>query len=128
MRVVKLRLTAGTSSPATRPFADFDAVFATRLAEADAFYESVIPAEVLKDKDRANVMRQALAGMLWTKQYFYYDLDLWLDEHGAGAHLPAHERKLVRNSAGRTCTTTTSSRCRTSGSTRGTRPGTWRST
>ena len=30
-------------------------------------------------------MRQALAGMLWTKQYFYYDLDLWLDEHGAGA-------------------------------------------
>jgi hypothetical protein len=44
-------------------------------------------------------MRQALGGMLWTKQYFYYDLDLWLDEHGAGAHLPAHERKQVRNSA-----------------------------
>ena len=43
-------------------------------------------------------MRQALAGMLWTKQYFYYDLDLWLDEHGAGAHLPPHERQLVRNS------------------------------
>ena len=40
------------------------------------------------DPDRANVMRQALAGMLWTKQYFYYDLDLWLDEHGAGAQLP----------------------------------------
>ena len=31
--------------------------------------------------------------MLWTKQYFYYDLDLWLDEHGAGAHLPQHERR-----------------------------------
>ena len=37
--------------------------------------------------------------MLWTKQYFYYDLNLWLDEHGAGAHLPANERRLVRNSA-----------------------------
>ncbi len=98
-RVVKLRLTAGAPAPAARPFADFDAVFAARLAEADAFYESVIPAAVRKDKDRANVMRQALGGMLWTKQYFYYDLDLWLDEHGAGAHLPAHERKLVRNSA-----------------------------
>ena len=98
-RVVKLRLIAGKRAPAARPFADFDAVFATRLAEADAFYESVIPATVLEDKDRANVMRQALGGMLWTKQYFYYDLDLWLDEHGAGAHLPAHERKLVRNSA-----------------------------
>ena len=55
------------------------------------------PARVAKDADRANVLRQALAGMLWTKQYFYYDLDLWLDEHGAGAHLPAHLRKRVRN-------------------------------
>ncbi len=44
------------------------------------------------------MLRQALAGMLWTKQYFYYDLDLWLDEHGAGAHLPQHERRRVRNS------------------------------
>jgi len=98
-RIVKLRLAAGAPASTARPFADFDAVFAARLAEADAFYESVIPAAVLKDKDRANVMRQALGGMLWTKQYFYYDLNLWLDEHGAGAHLPAHERKLVRNNA-----------------------------
>jgi len=42
-------------------------------------------------------MRQALAGMLWTKQYFYYDVDKWLDEHGAAARLPAHERRPVRN-------------------------------
>jgi hypothetical protein len=52
---------------------------------------------VRADPDRANVMRQAFAGMLWTKQYFYYDLDRWLAEHGAGAHLPLHERRLVRN-------------------------------
>jgi hypothetical protein len=98
-RVVKLRLIAGAAAAAARPFADFDAVFATRLTEADEFYESVTPASMLADKDRAAVLRQALSGMLWTKQYFYYDLDLWLDEHGAGAHLPAHERRLVRNSA-----------------------------
>ena len=73
-------------------------------------------------------MRQALGGMLWTKQYFYYDLDLWLDEHGAGAHLPAHERRRCATASGLTCTTTTSSRCRTNGNTRGTRPGTSRST
>ncbi len=43
-------------------------------------------------------MRQALAGMLWTKQYFYYDLDVWLEEHGAGSQLPRSERRRVRNS------------------------------
>ena len=69
-----------------QPFADFDAVFAERARrEADAFYASVTPPAVRDDPDRANVMRQALAGMLWTKQYYYYDLDLWLDEHGAGS-------------------------------------------
>jgi hypothetical protein len=72
-------------------------VFALRLAEADAFYAAITPPAVAADRDRAGVLRQALAGMLWTKQYFYYDLDLWLDEHGAGSQLPAHERRPVRN-------------------------------
>jgi hypothetical protein len=57
----------------------------------------VTPPAIRDDPDRANVMRQALAGMLWTKQYFYYDLDLWLDEHGAGTQLPLSERRRVRN-------------------------------
>ncbi|MGL6112138.1 MAG: MGH1-like glycoside hydrolase domain-containing protein, partial [Rubrivivax sp.] len=96
-RVIRLRLTTRAPSTSARPFDDFDAVFAERLAEADAFYASITPPAVAADKDRANVLRQALAGMLWTKQYFYYDLDLWLDEHGAGGHLPAHERRRVRN-------------------------------
>ena len=45
-------------------------------------------------EDEALVMRQALAGMLWTKQYFFFDVDMWLTEHGqrsdeAGRTLPA---------------------------------------
>ena len=68
------------------------------MSEADAFYRSIAPPAIRNDPDRANVMRQALAGMLWTKQYFNYDLDAWLDEHGAGGHLPQHERRRVRNS------------------------------
>ncbi len=95
--VVRLRLTTRAPAAAGGPFDDFDAVFAARLAEADAFYESITPPAVRGDPDRASVMRQALAGMLWTKQYFYYDLGLWLDEHGAGAQLPQHERRQVRN-------------------------------
>jgi hypothetical protein len=58
---------------------DFDAVFADRLREADEFYKSVTPSSV--SEDAANVMRQGIAGMLWSKQYFFFDGDNWLDEH-----------------------------------------------
>jgi len=97
-QVVRLRLTTRAPGSAFAPFNDFDAVFATRLEEADAFYASITPSAIRGDPDRANVMRQALAGMLWTKQYFYYDLGIWLDEHGAGGRLPKLERRRVRNS------------------------------
>jgi hypothetical protein len=96
-QVIRLRLTRRAPAEVATPFADFDAVFRDRLAEADAFYRTVMPPAVQQDADRANVMRQALAGMLWTKQYFYYDVDRWLDEHGAAPKLPAHERRPVRN-------------------------------
>jgi hypothetical protein len=97
-QVIRLRLTTRAPAASKEPFADFDAVFAARLAEADAFYASITPPAMAQDVDRANVLRQALAGMLWSKQYFYYDLDQWLDEHGASARLPQHERRRVRNS------------------------------
>ncbi|MDM0117799.1 glucosidase [Variovorax sp. J22R133] len=97
-QVVRLRLTTKAPGASFAPFDDFDALFADRLKEADAFFASLSPPAVRADPDRAAVMRQALAGMLWTKQYFYYDLDLWLDEHGAGAHLAQPERRRVRNS------------------------------
>src|SRR5262249_2953131 len=68
-------------APEAAPFDDFDAALETRRTEADAFYGTVIPASL--DADAANVMRQALAGMLWSKQFYYYDVDRWLEERGA---------------------------------------------
>jgi hypothetical protein len=59
----------------------FDTVVAERRREADEFYKTVIPASL--DADAASVMRQALAGMLWTKQFYNYDVDRWLSERGA---------------------------------------------
>ncbi|MET0661288.1 MAG: glucosidase [Steroidobacteraceae bacterium] len=98
-RVIQLRLTTRAPSQWKHPFSDVDAEFAARLKEADAFYDSITPPAVRQDADLTRIMRQALAGMLWGKQYFYYDLAVWLDEHGAGTRLPHQERKVVRNSA-----------------------------
>ena len=64
----------------------FVEIMTARLAEADEFYASVVPRSL--DADSANVMRQALAGMLWSKQFFYYDVDRWLEEHGADPFKP----------------------------------------
>jgi hypothetical protein len=58
---------------------EFDKVLSARLQEADDFYRSVTPPSV--SPDAAKVMRQALAGMLWSKQFFFFDGDNWLDEH-----------------------------------------------
>jgi hypothetical protein len=58
----------------------FDQVMETRRREADEFYASITPEST--GEDAANVMRQALAGMLWSKQYYSYDVDRWLSEHG----------------------------------------------
>jgi hypothetical protein len=96
--IIRLRLTTRTLAQTGHAFSNFDAVFAARLREADAFFLSITPPTIRNDPDRVNIMRQALAGMLWTKQWFYYDLDAWLDEHGAGRHLPLRERRRVRNS------------------------------
>ena len=74
-KVMRLRLSA---KPAR--FDDFDKVFETRVADADEFYHRITPANLSEDERR--VHRQALAGMLWTKQFYYFDLDLWLREHG----------------------------------------------
>ena len=52
-----------------------------RRKEADEFYAAVIPPSL--DADEANVMRQALAGMLWSKQFYHYDVDKWLEERGS---------------------------------------------
>ena len=97
-QIIRLRLTTHAPGELSAPFEDFDTVLAARLQEADAFYTSITPLAIRDKPDHARVIRQALAGMLWTKQYFYYDLGLWLDEHGASSRLPQQERRNVRNS------------------------------
>jgi hypothetical protein len=79
--VVQLRLV--NKSLDGDPFANFDKIFEQRINDADLFYDSITPPNLKADKDKVNVMRQALSSMLWTKQYFYYDVDKWLEEHGA---------------------------------------------
>jgi len=81
-QVLRLRLRKAAPNQKLEPFGpQFDALFAERLHEADAFYAAVTPASV--SKDAANVMRQALAGMLWSKQFFFFDGDNWLAEHNS---------------------------------------------
>jgi len=77
-KAVRLRLSAQATAI---PFDKFDATFSARQAEADEFYNWISPRSFAEDERR--VHRQALAGMLWTKQYYYFDLDNWLDEHEA---------------------------------------------
>ena len=78
--VVRLRLTKKSDGLKVRPFGKtFDEIFDNRLREADEFYRSVTPPSI--SEDAANVMRQAIAGMLWSKQFFFFDGDNWLDEH-----------------------------------------------
>ncbi len=79
-KVIRLRLSKSSPARQGKPFAkQFDEVFADRLREADEFYRSLTPASV--SEDAANVMRQGIAGMLWSKQFFFFDGDNWLDEH-----------------------------------------------
>jgi hypothetical protein len=77
---MRLRLSDLTPHTIGDPFKSFDAILQTRLDDADAFYKSITPERV--GEDEALVMRQALAGMLWTKQYFFFDVHKWLEEHG----------------------------------------------
>jgi hypothetical protein len=82
--VVRLRLTGAGPEVIGDPFGrDYANVLAQRRREADEFYRAVTPPDI--GKDAAMVMRQALAGMLWSKQYYYFDLADWIIEHAAGA-------------------------------------------
>jgi hypothetical protein len=86
--VVRLRLADGD-----RTFDDFDQVFAQRIKEADEFYEPLMPSDASEDARR--VQRQAFAGMLWSKQFFYCDMKRWRKGDPAG---PPAERRHDRNS------------------------------
>ncbi len=90
-----LRLSNRPPAEMGDPFGgSFAQIVQTRRSEADEFYRSITPRR--STKDEARVMRQALAGMLWSKQYFSLDVDKWLSEHGADPMLPG--TRSMRNS------------------------------
>jgi hypothetical protein len=91
--VIRLRLTAGERAGSLG--AEFNTVMTDRRAEADEFYWVLTPVEA-SDED-AMVLRQAMAGMLWGKQFFHYDVARWLDGDPAGPPPPA-QRQHGRNS------------------------------
>jgi hypothetical protein len=87
--VIRLRL-INNPSKTFKPFDIlFEKIFISRKQDADNFYNTVIPAKL--DSDQTNVVRQALAGMLWSKQYYFYDIDKWLDEHGTNPLGDSHK-------------------------------------
>jgi hypothetical protein len=88
---IRLRL---TSRPLDEPFIEFKRVFDERRAEAEAFYQAVQRSDL--DQETRRIQRHALASMLWSKQFYYFDVDQWLDGD-PGAPAPA-ARSRGRNS------------------------------
>lgn len=92
METISLRLGAGDL---IKPFEDFDKIFDNRRQEADEFYK-----ELQKDlvyDDEKLVQRQAFAGMLWSKQFYYYDVNQWLKGDPAQSPPPAQRKTNSRN-------------------------------
>ncbi|MBC6698519.1 MGH1-like glycoside hydrolase domain-containing protein [Hymenobacter puniceus] len=92
-RTVRLRLSQPWQDA---PFADFDHQFYLRQTEADDFY-NCIQESLPADADVRNVQRQAFAGMLWSKQFYYYDVSQWLKGDPAVSKAPV-SRRAGRNS------------------------------
>jgi len=89
--IIRLRL---SQKKINKPFLDFTKIFMSRIKEADEFFnelQSEIP-----DEDSKKVQRQALAGMLWSKQFYYYDIPQWLNGD-PGLPKPPEQRKEGRN-------------------------------
>ena len=89
--VFRVRL---SEHPAERPFLDFDPLVRQARTEADEFYASVQSG--MEDPDARAVQRQAFGGMIWSKQFFYYDVPQWLEGDPAQPAAPAG-RKQGRN-------------------------------
>ncbi|GGF03553.1 MGH1-like glycoside hydrolase domain-containing protein [Hymenobacter cavernae] len=94
-QTVRLRL---GSPDLASPFADFDRLLKQRRSETDSFYQEV--QKDIQSADARNVQRQAFAGMLWSKQFYYYDVTEWLDGDPAMPP-PPKQRREGRNSGWR---------------------------
>ena len=91
---IRVRLSDKLLKKQTTQFADFDEVFAERIREADDFYQTVIPKHL--SHDARSVMRQSLGGLLWSKQFYHYVIEQWLDGDPDTPRPPA-ERRNGRN-------------------------------
>jgi len=90
-KTFQLRLTEETLDT---PFSDFDAIFKARQEECAQFYEEIAPKAT---DDRKAILKQAFAGLLWTKQYYNYEVEKWL-EGDYKTTPPPEQRKNGRNS------------------------------
>jgi hypothetical protein len=91
---VRLRFTNKRAASLSEVFGEFEEIFDLRKEEADEFYLSLTPEEL--SEDARSVMRQALAGLLWSKQFYHYVVKEWLDGDPAQPP-PPEERRRGRN-------------------------------
>ena len=88
-RELRLRLVRGDTADADLG-EGFDAVVRARQAEAEEFFAALTPAGATEDE--ARVLRQAIAGLMWGKQFYHYDVERWLDGDPAGPPPPPQRR------------------------------------
>ena len=88
---IRLRLDPNNN---TNPFGDFDSIFLTRQQQTDAFYADL--QQEMTNEDEKMVQRQAFAGMLWSKQFYYYDVEQWM-KGDPGQPPPPPQRRKGRN-------------------------------
>lgn len=93
--VLRCRLTSRGKNTVTGIGPEFDSIIERRIEEADAFYDTVISQSL--SAEEKSVARQAYAGLVWTKQFYYYVIDAWLEGDPDGRPLPV-ERRAGRNS------------------------------
>ena len=90
-KTIRLRLTPDFR---TAPFKTFNNTFKGRIAEANEFFEDI--QKDITDEDERDIQRQAIGGMLWSKQFFFYDVGKWL-KGDPSQPAPPEERKRGRN-------------------------------
>ena len=93
-QVITVRLTQQDQQVEESLGSDFDQTFTQRIAEADEYYESIIPQDV--DAEQRMISRQAYAGLLWSKQFYHYIVKEWLEGDDEIAP-PSEQRKKGRN-------------------------------
>ncbi len=93
--ILPMRLTQQREDPGWKPLADVESIIRQRREDADEFYAEIHPPKATPEERM--IQRQALAGMLWSKQIYLFDVNLWLDGDNPNRPLP-ESRKDLRNS------------------------------